>query len=69
MPRATRTASFTACHVSTWDDNSVSSCRSYGRAEGAGTSAGVFPVAPPYLEKFPAVRKGCEGVLWDPRTP
>ena len=29
----------------TWGDNSVSSCRSYSRAEGPGTSAGAFSTA------------------------
>jgi hypothetical protein len=29
----------------TWGDTSVSSCRSYNRATGPGTSAGAFPTA------------------------
>jgi hypothetical protein len=31
--------------LGTWGDNSVSSCRSYSRSTGPGTSAGVFPMA------------------------
>jgi hypothetical protein len=42
----------------TWDDNSVSSCRSYSRAKGPGTSAGVFPMALSLSRGVPGVLGG-----------
>jgi hypothetical protein len=44
-----------------WGDNSVSSCRSYSRATGPGTSAGAIPMTF-FLSKGSST--GCEGVLW-----
>ena len=48
----------------------MSSCRSYSRAKGPGTSAGAFPMALSLSGEGPrGSSTGCEGVLWDPRDP
>jgi hypothetical protein len=61
--------------IGTWGDNSVSSCRSYSRAKGPGTSAGTFPIALilyGYDPRGPGFWRRYQGVLWgrrDPRDP
>jgi hypothetical protein len=53
-----------------WDDDSVSSCRSYGRAKGSGASTGAFPMALSLSAGGPrGPRQVSQGVLWDPRDP
>ena len=51
----------------------MSSCRSYSRAKGPGTSAGAFPVALSLSGELMVQRildgPGAKGVLWDPPGP
>ena len=60
-------------HGATWGDNSVSSCRSYIRAKGPGTSAGAFPIHPMALSLYGkdprGPRGGAKGSRGTPRTP
>ena len=50
--------------VRTWGDHSVSSCRPYSRAEGPGTSAGLFPMALSLSGEDPrGPRRGAKGSL------
>jgi hypothetical protein len=56
--------------VATWGDNSVSSCRSYRRAKGPGTSAGAFPTALSLSGEGPrGPRRGAKGSCGTPRGP
>ena len=55
---------------STWGDNSVSSCRSYGQAKGPGASAGAFPVALSlYGEEPRGPRRSAKGSCGTRRDP
>ena len=58
------------CSRCTWGDHSVSSCRSYSRGKGAGTSAGKFPMAHSRSGEDPrGHRWGAKGSCGTPRTP
>jgi hypothetical protein len=58
----------------TWGDNSMSDCRSYCRAKGPGSSAGLFPCrvvpygASPICRGSKGFSTGC-GLVGPPRTP
>ena len=59
-----------ACWTMAWGDNEVSSCGSYSRAKGPGTSADTFSYgAVPIRRGSKGSSAGCEGVLWDPPGP
>ena len=56
--------------VVAWGDNSVSSCRSYGRAKGPGASAGAFPTARSLSGEGPRGPRRCaKGSCGTPGTP